>query len=97
MTTHVPSPSASKTLLDDEAVSRTLSRIAHELIERNDDLGLVALVGIHTRGVPLARRLRALVRERSGHEVDLGSVDITFHRDDVLVRGRGAPCTPSPS
>jgi pyrimidine operon attenuation protein/uracil phosphoribosyltransferase len=96
VTTHVPSPSTPKTLLDGEAVSRTLSRIAHELIERNDDLGQVALVGIHTRGVPLARRLRALVRERSGHEVDLGSVDITFHRDDVLVRGRGAPLHAQP-
>jgi pyrimidine operon attenuation protein / uracil phosphoribosyltransferase len=97
MSTHVPpSPSAPKILLDGEAVSRTLSRIAHELIERNDDLERVALVGIHTRGVPLARRLRALVLERSGTEVDLGSVDITFHRDDVLVRGRGAPLHPQP-
>ena len=97
MSTHVPSPRHRKSLLDGEAVSRTLSRIAHELIERNDDLRRVALVGIHTRGVPLARRLRALVLERSGPEVDLGSVDITFHRDDVLVRGRGAPLHPSPS
>jgi pyrimidine operon attenuation protein/uracil phosphoribosyltransferase len=96
MSTHVPSASAPKILLDGEAVSRTLSRIAHELIERNDDLRHVALVGIHTRGVPLAKRLRALVLERSGLEVDLGSVDITFHRDDVLVRGGGAPLHPQP-
>ena len=96
MSTHVPSASAPKILLDGEAVSRTLSRIAHELIERNDDLRRVALVGIHTRGVPLAKRLRALVLERSGLEVDLGSVDITFHRDDVLVRGGGAPLHPQP-
>ena len=61
---------ASKILLDDEAISRTLSRIAHEIIERNDDLGAVALVGIHTRGVPLAHRLRRLVEERSGELLD---------------------------
>ena len=50
----------------------------------------LALVGIHTRGVPLAQRLRRAVAERSGAELELGAVDITFHRDDVLVRG-GAP------
>jgi pyrimidine operon attenuation protein/uracil phosphoribosyltransferase len=82
---------ASKVLLDAEAISRTLSRMAHEIIERNDDLDEIALVGIHTRGVPLAQRLRQLVEERSGVEVALGQLDITFHRDDVHVRGRRAP------
>jgi pyrimidine operon attenuation protein/uracil phosphoribosyltransferase len=96
MTTHVPSPPARKTLLDAEAISRTLSRVAHELIERNDDLRALALVGIHTRGVPLAHRLRRLVAERSGVEVDLGAVDITFHRDDVLVRSGVAPLHAQP-
>ena len=57
---------AAKILLDAAAVERTLSRIAHELIERNADLDALALVGIHTRGVPIANRLRALVAERSG-------------------------------
>jgi pyrimidine operon attenuation protein/uracil phosphoribosyltransferase len=91
MTTHLPSRPAPKVLLDAEAIDRTLSRIAHELIERHGDLESVALVGIHTRGVPLAARLRRLVAERSGVELDLGAVDITFHRDDVLVRNGGAP------
>ena len=91
MSTHVPSASAPKILLDGEAVTRTLSRIAHELIERNDDLTEVALVGIHTRGVPIAQRLRRLVGERAGIEPELGSVDITFYRDDVQVRGGEAP------
>src|SRR4029079_17972518 len=59
--------------------------------ERNDDLESVALVGIHTRGVPLAQRLRRLVEERSGVELELGQLDITFHRDDVHVRSGGAP------
>jgi pyrimidine operon attenuation protein/uracil phosphoribosyltransferase len=84
-----------KVLLDDEAISRTLSRIAHEIIERND-VATVALVGIHTRGVPLAQRLRRLIEEFSGQEVALGTVDITFHRDDLHVRGGEAPLHPQP-
>jgi pyrimidine operon attenuation protein / uracil phosphoribosyltransferase len=88
--------SAAKILLDAPALERTLSRIAHELIERNADIGRLALVGIHTRGVPLARRLRDLVADQSGVPVDIGAVDITFHRDDVLVRAGGAPLHPQP-
>src|SRR5579884_84506 len=87
---------APKVLLDAESISRTLSRVAHEIIERNEDLEEVALVGIHTRGVPLAQRLRALVAERSGVELPLGRLDITFHRDDVHVRGTRAPQRPQP-
>ena len=79
-----------------DAFGRTLARLAHELIERNDDVPDLALVGIHTRGVPLARRLQALVAERSGVEPALGAVDISFHRDDVLVRGREAPLHAQP-
>jgi len=96
VTTHLPGREAAKVLLDAAAVERTLSRIAHELIERNAELGSLALVGIHTRGVPLADRLRTLVAERSGVLVDIGAVDITFHRDDVLVRGGGPPLHPQP-
>ena len=83
MSTHLPDRTAVKTLLDAEGLERTLSRIAHEIIERNDDLARVALVGIHTRGVPIAERLATLIEERSGDEVGLGAVDITFHRDDT--------------
>jgi pyrimidine operon attenuation protein / uracil phosphoribosyltransferase len=86
MTTHVPDRAAAKPLLDGEALSRTLSRIAHELLERNADLEDVVLVGIHTRGVPLARRLERLVAERSGVECPVGALDITLHRDDAHVR-----------
>jgi pyrimidine operon attenuation protein/uracil phosphoribosyltransferase len=82
---------AGTVLLDADALRRTLSRIAHEIIERNPDLERVALVGIHTRGVPLAHRLSALIDERAGVEVDVGSVDVTFYRDDVQVRGGEAP------
>jgi pyrimidine operon attenuation protein / uracil phosphoribosyltransferase len=85
-----------KLLLDAEAIERTLSRIAHEIIERNPELDRVALVGIHTRGVPLARRLRRLIAERSETEPAFGAIDITFHRDDVLVRGHEAPLRAQP-
>ena len=83
-------------LLDGDALGRTLSRIAHEIIERNPDLGSVALVGIHTRGVPIAHRLRRLIAERAGEEGALGTVDITFYRDDVQIRGGDAPLHPQP-
>ena len=91
MTDSPPRDAVSRTILDAESVARTLARIAHEIIERNDDLERVALVGIHTRGVPLARRLGELVRERCGVDVAQGAVDITFHRDDVSVRAGGTP------
>jgi pyrimidine operon attenuation protein / uracil phosphoribosyltransferase len=87
--------SAAKLLLDHEAIERTLSRIAHEIIERTD-VDEIALVGIHTRGVPLAQRLRRLIEERAGVSVPLGAVDITFHRDDVSVRGGEAPLHAQP-
>jgi pyrimidine operon attenuation protein/uracil phosphoribosyltransferase len=85
-----------KVVLDAEAIERTLSRIAHEVIERNPELDEVALVGIQTRGVPLAHRLRALIAERADVELDLGAVDITFHRDDLHVRAGEAPLHPQP-
>ena len=91
MPTDSPARDRAREILDADALARTLARLAHELIERNDELPRLALVGIHTRGVPLAQRLWGLVAERSGVEPDLGSVDISFHRDDVLVRGRSAP------
>ncbi|MDP9260711.1 MAG: bifunctional pyr operon transcriptional regulator/uracil phosphoribosyltransferase PyrR, partial [Actinomycetota bacterium] len=87
---------SSRVLLDADALSRTLARIAHEIVERNPDLERVALVGIHTRGVPLAQRLRRLIEEFSGVEVALGTVDITFYRDDVQVRGGEAPLHAQP-
>ncbi len=96
MTTHVPEDATARLLLDAEAVAKALSRIAHELIERNAEphepgLEQVALVGIQSRGAPLASRLRRLVAERSGVEVPVGALDITFHRDDVHVRAGVSP------
>jgi pyrimidine operon attenuation protein/uracil phosphoribosyltransferase len=95
MSTHVPEDATARLLLDGEAIAKALSRIAHEIIERNDEpepgLQEVALVGIQSRGTPLASRLRRLVEERSGVEVPVGALDITFHRDDVHVRDGGRP------
>jgi pyrimidine operon attenuation protein/uracil phosphoribosyltransferase len=88
--------SADKVLLDAEAIQRSLARIAHEIIEANPELDKVALVGIQTRGVPLAQRLRNLIADFSGEEVRLGTVDITFYRDDVHVRGGEAPLHSQP-
>ena len=89
-------PAGERVLLDAEALQRTLHRIAHEIIEANAELDRVALVGIHTRGVSLAHRLRRLIEEFSGVEVELGTVDITFYRDDVTVRGGEAPLAAQP-
>jgi pyrimidine operon attenuation protein/uracil phosphoribosyltransferase len=87
----LPAQTSAKVLLDEAAIARTLTRIAHEIIEGNPDLDRVALVGIHTRGVPIAQRLRRLIHEFSGEAVASGSLDITFYRDDVQVRGGEPP------
>ena len=75
----------SRVVLDHEDVRRTLMRIAHEIVEKNPD-GRVALVGIHRRGAVLAKRLHALTGELLDTEVPLGSVDISFYRDDLSIR-----------
>lgn len=79
---------ASKVLVDADQLRRTVARIAHEVVERHADPARVALVGIHTRGVPLAARLRDLIGEFSGVRPALGSVDIALYRDDVGMGGR---------
>jgi pyrimidine operon attenuation protein/uracil phosphoribosyltransferase len=71
-------------VMDGERMGRTLARIAHEILERNRGLEELALVGIRTRGVPIARRLAELIRSISGHEVPAGALDITLYRDDLM-------------
>ena len=92
----LPAQATGKVVVDGDALGRTLSRIAHEIIERNEELDEVALVGIHTRGVPIAQRLRRLIEERADVAPPLGAVDITFYRDDVQVRGGEAPLHAQP-
>lgn len=68
--------------MDGADIRRALTRIAHEIIERNKGSADLALVGIHTRGVPLARRLGCLIEQIEGRPVPVGEVDIADHRDD---------------
>ena len=70
-------------ILNEDEIRRALTRIAHEVLERNDGADGIALVGMHTRGVPLARRLAASIKEFEGREVPVGTLDIVLYRDDV--------------
>ena len=63
-------------------MARTLTRIAHEILERHPDVKRLALVGVRSRGVPLARRLARLIGEAGGQEPAVGALDITLYRDD---------------
>jgi pyrimidine operon attenuation protein/uracil phosphoribosyltransferase len=70
-------------IMDETAVNRALSRIAHEIIEKNKGISDVVLIGIQRRGVPLARRLAEKIREFEGQDVLVGILDITLYRDDL--------------
>ncbi|HWW83542.1 MAG TPA: bifunctional pyr operon transcriptional regulator/uracil phosphoribosyltransferase PyrR [Vicinamibacterales bacterium] len=71
-------------VMDADRMSRTLTRIAHEILERNRGVEELALVGIRTRGVPLAKRLAQTIRDIHHHEVPTGALDITLYRDDLM-------------
>ena len=71
-------------VMDADRMSRALTRIAHEILERNRGLDELALVGIRTRGVPLARRLARALKEINGDDVPTGALDITLYRDDLM-------------
>jgi pyrimidine operon attenuation protein/uracil phosphoribosyltransferase len=79
-----------KVVLRHDDLGRTLRRIAHEIVEKNPDPGDLALVGIHTRGAFLARRLHTFLSELVATELPIGDLDISFYRDDV---GAKAPAT----
>ena len=70
-------------ILDAAAIERCLKRIAHEIIERNPDLSKVALIGIPSRGIEIAKRLAAYLTEFTGTQVFTGVVDVAMHRDDL--------------
>jgi pyrimidine operon attenuation protein/uracil phosphoribosyltransferase len=69
--------------MDRERLVRTLARMAHEIVERHKHLGGVVLVGVRSRGVPLARRLSRLIEKASGEAPEVGVLDITLYRDDL--------------
>lgn len=73
-------------LMDERAIQRALTRIAHEIIERNNGVENVVLVGVRRRGVPLATQLRDVICRVEGTEVSVGELDITFYRDDLTHR-----------
>ncbi|MFA6866642.1 MAG: bifunctional pyr operon transcriptional regulator/uracil phosphoribosyltransferase PyrR [Clostridia bacterium] len=70
-------------ILDDKAISRALIRISHEIIENNNGVDNICLVGIKTRGVPLANRIAENIENFEGQKINVGCLDITFFRDDL--------------
>jgi pyrimidine operon attenuation protein / uracil phosphoribosyltransferase len=79
-----------RVVLERDDVRRTLRRIAHEIAEKNPESECLAVVGIHTRGAVIARRLHALIGELTEIEVPIGDLDISFYRDDVGAKAGGA-------
>jgi pyrimidine operon attenuation protein/uracil phosphoribosyltransferase len=77
---------ADKVIMTAPEMKRALARIAHELAEHNHGVNNVVLIGLQTRGIPLARRLADLLGELEGVDVPLGEMDITFYRDDLASR-----------
>ncbi|GAA3531849.1 bifunctional pyr operon transcriptional regulator/uracil phosphoribosyltransferase PyrR [Aeromicrobium panaciterrae] len=81
-TPHVPD----RTVLDDKDISRALTRITHEILERNRDSTGIVLLGIPTRGVHLARRIAKRMSEVEGRDMTAGALDITMYRDDLRLK-----------
>jgi pyrimidine operon attenuation protein/uracil phosphoribosyltransferase len=88
-----PAPASSRgilsdgrTVLDSRDISRALTRIAHEILERNKGAHELVLLGIPTRGVPLAQRIAAKIASVEGVDVPVGSLDVTMYRDDLRMR-----------
>jgi pyrimidine operon attenuation protein/uracil phosphoribosyltransferase len=73
-------------VMDADEIRRALTRVAHEIVEKNRGPERLALVGIQSKGAPLARRLAALIGRFEGVEIPVGSLDITLYRDDALSR-----------
>jgi pyrimidine operon attenuation protein/uracil phosphoribosyltransferase len=90
------SGSASKVVFDRADLSRTVIRIAHEIVEKNGDRPF-ALIGIHRRGVPVARRIAAQIADFDGRNIPVGELDISFYRDDIGQQRESAPVVHSSS
>jgi pyrimidine operon attenuation protein/uracil phosphoribosyltransferase len=82
----VPGPGADHTVLDASDISRALSRISHEILERNKGADDVVLLGIPSRGVPLAERIAERIAAVEGASVPSGSLDVTMYRDDLRLK-----------
>src|SRR5690349_11830898 len=75
-----------RTVLDDRDIARALTRIAHEILERNKGAKDLVLLGIPSRGVPLAQRIAARIASVEGYDVPVGSLDVTMYRDDLRLK-----------
>ena len=71
-------------VMDADRIGRTLTRIAHEIVERNKGVEELALIGVRTRGVPIAKRIARTLKEITGHAIPTGALDITLYRDDLM-------------
>jgi len=74
-----------KEIVDEETMNRALTRITYEIIERSKSMDDVVLVGIKTRGIPIAQRIAERFRLLEGIEVPVGELDITYYRDDIVI------------
>ena len=79
-----PPVSGGRTVLDDRDIARALTRISHEILERNKGARDLVLLGIPSRGVPLARRIAERIAAVEGYAVPVGSLDVTMYRDCLL-------------
>jgi pyrimidine operon attenuation protein/uracil phosphoribosyltransferase len=70
-------------IMDEQAINRAITRIAHEIIEKNKGVEDLALIGIQRRGVPLAKRIEEKIKEVEGVDIPVGILDITLYRDDL--------------
>lgn len=84
-----------RVILGPEGIDNALTRIAHEIVERNDDPETLYLVGVPNGGVPLARQLSILIEEISGQPVQVGILDTTLYRDDISQKGSRAMLRPT--
>jgi pyrimidine operon attenuation protein / uracil phosphoribosyltransferase len=79
-------PPTGRVVLDDRDIARALTRISHEILERNKGARDLVLLGIPRRGVPLARRIAERIAEVEGYDVPVGSLDVTMYRDDLRLK-----------
>lgn len=75
-----------KVIMDVLSIDKTLNRLSHEILERFSFIENIVLIGIHKRGVPLAKRIKNKIKDINGTELKTGALDITFHRDDYRER-----------
>ncbi len=83
-------------LMSASEIERTLVRLAHEIVEKNNGGSNLGLIGIKRRGVPIAQRLAGMIEKIERHPVDTGVLDISFYRDDLSTSGQRPTVTPSP-